>query len=185
LGPIITFHTYSGQSKRHAHYDDSSQDRDPKDLNTFNDIIGGRDAIEKSKKLIDFFAAKTRWEDGVAAFLAEEVFALDKKATHSNAEVDERFGLPDTSGEQSLTIGPDASYEQSQYGFERKLALLEDGLACGQPMPAESRAHSLGQLKSRFRGSFMTALRYTVITVGLLLVLVMGQILGRAITWRV
>ncbi|KAJ0327672.1 hypothetical protein COL5a_005642 [Colletotrichum fioriniae] len=97
LGPIITFHTYSGQSKRHAHYDESKQPRSPRDLDSFNHIIGARDAIDKSIKLINFYAQKTKWEDGVRDFFADEVFVLDSNATLSNPQVDERFGSPDTS----------------------------------------------------------------------------------------
>ncbi|KAK2740623.1 hypothetical protein CKAH01_18569 [Colletotrichum kahawae] len=98
LGPVITFHTYSGQSDRHSHYDGSKLKRVPKDLDTFNSIIGAREAINKSKKLINLFAQKTKWEDGVRDFLANEVFALDPHVTPSNPQVDERFGLQDTSG---------------------------------------------------------------------------------------
>lgn len=70
----------------------------PRDLDTFNNIIGARDGIDKSRKLINFFAQKTKWEDGVRDFLDQEVFALDSNVTLSNSQVDERFGLPDTSG---------------------------------------------------------------------------------------
>ncbi|KAK1846719.1 hypothetical protein CCHR01_10637 [Colletotrichum chrysophilum] len=98
LGPVITFHTYANQSDRHSHYDGSKLKRVPKDLDTFNNAIGAREGIDKSRKLINFFAQKTKWEDGVRDFLHQEVFALDSNVTLSNSQVDERFGLPDTSG---------------------------------------------------------------------------------------
>ncbi|KAK1494048.1 hypothetical protein CTAM01_09239 [Colletotrichum tamarilloi] len=148
LGPIITFHTYSGQSKRHAHYDESKQPRSPRDLDSFNHIIGARDAIDKSIKLINFYAQKTKWEDGVRDFFANEVFVLDSNATLSNPQVDERFGSPDTSSQS--TLGADRlADEEYQMGMERKMAMLESGLAFSERVSLEPRSRCLGQLSHR------------------------------------
>ncbi|KXH61054.1 hypothetical protein CNYM01_11557 [Colletotrichum nymphaeae SA-01] len=136
LGPIITFHTYSGQSKRHAHYDESKQPRSPSDLDSFNHIIGARDAIDKSIKLINHYAQKTKWEDGVRDFFANEVFVLDSNATLSNPQVDERLGSPDTSSQSTLEADRVAD-EEYRMGMERKMAMLESGLAFSERVSPE------------------------------------------------
>ncbi|KAF7441486.1 hypothetical protein A1F99_142160 [Pyrenophora tritici-repentis] len=135
LGPLITFHTYLNQSSRHDHYDDSdSDDLSPRDLNSFNKIIGARDAIDKCTTLINFFAAKTRWDDGVREFLDNEVYELDQRVTRSNAQVDERFGLPDTCGVLAVEKVGDSREGDEEYtaGLERKMLMLEGGLAYTQ-----------------------------------------------------
>lgn len=91
-GPVLCFHTYSSQdSDRHSHYDSRAGDEDPspRDLTTFNEIVGARNAIQASTTLINFFARKTRWEEGVSDFLENCVFELDKDSRPSNHFVDE------------------------------------------------------------------------------------------------
>ncbi|KAK1709180.1 hypothetical protein BDP67DRAFT_523302, partial [Colletotrichum lupini] len=161
LGPIITFHTYSGQSKRHAHYDESKQPRSPRDLDSFNHIIGARDAIDNSIKLINFYAQKTKWEDGVRDFFANEVFVLDSNATLSNPQVDERFGSPDTSSQS--TLGADRlADEEYQMGMERKMAMLESGLAFSERVSLEPRSRCLGQLSHRCTNPILMFLKLLV-----------------------
>ncbi|OHE98689.1 hypothetical protein CORC01_05955 [Colletotrichum orchidophilum] len=174
LGPIITFHTYSGQSKRHAHYDESKQPRNPRDLDSFNHIIGARDAIEKSIKLINFYAQKTKWEDGVRGFLANEVFVLDPNATLSNPQVDERFGLPETSGQSTLEADRLAD-EEYQLGMERKMAMLEGGLAFAEHVPSGRRPGCLGQLPHRFTGLLFMFAKFLFAFVGISCAIVLGQ----------
>ncbi|KAJ8131011.1 hypothetical protein O1611_g2614 [Lasiodiplodia mahajangana] len=91
-GAIINFHCYLGQdSDLHSHYDglEDAPLPSPTNLDSFNSIIGARNAIAASKKLIDFWADGTRWEDGVETFLRTEVFAIDPDATPSNSQVDQ------------------------------------------------------------------------------------------------
>ncbi|RMZ72853.1 serine protease abc transporter b family tagd [Pyrenophora seminiperda CCB06] len=151
LGPLITFHTYTGQGDRHDHYDDSDDERKPRDVETFNKIIGARDAIDKCTTLINFFAAKTKWNDGVSDFLDNDVYKLDEKVTSSNAQVDERFGLPETSGVMATTAAEED--EEYRVGMERKMLLLEGGLAYAQPQAASGgmldklRVRMVGTLK--------------------------------------
>ncbi|EDU46453.1 hypothetical protein Ptr902_04022 [Pyrenophora tritici-repentis] len=154
LGPLITFHTYLNQSSRHDHYDDSdSDDLSPRDLNSFNKIIGARDAIDKCTTLINFFAAKTRWDDGVREFLDNEVYELDQRVTRSNAQVDERFGLPDTCGVLAVEKVGDSREGDEEYtaGLERKMLMLEGGLAYTQPQAS---------VVSSLRGKMVGVLKY-------------------------
>ncbi|KAF2198768.1 hypothetical protein GQ43DRAFT_474240 [Delitschia confertaspora ATCC 74209] len=181
LGPIITFHTYKDQSDRHKHYDESNQDRDPKDLNSFNHIIGARCAIDKSKKLIDFYATKTKWEDGVSDFLANEVFALDKKVTRSNAEVDERFALPETSGTVCVQQAYHDDDETYRMGLERKMALLEGGLAYMQPAGVDDRAHGISRLCRGFYPAVLATLKYIMMSVGILVLFVLAIFIMRTL----
>ena len=89
-GPIVSFHCYSGQdSDRHSHYDSLEGEAPvPKRLDTFNKIVGARDAIEKSIVLIKFSTGGAKWEDGVKDFLEQEVFALARNPKPANSEVD-------------------------------------------------------------------------------------------------
>ncbi|KAI0116688.1 hypothetical protein F4814DRAFT_257661 [Daldinia grandis] len=91
-GAVINFHCYAGQdSDIHAHYDglEDAPLPVPKDLNSFNSVIGARNAIEASRNLINFWVAETKWEDGVETFLKTEIFAVDKAAGPSNSQVDQ------------------------------------------------------------------------------------------------
>ncbi|OTB05585.1 hypothetical protein M426DRAFT_260087 [Hypoxylon sp. CI-4A] len=124
-GAIITFHSYGGQdSHRHAHYD-GLEDKPlpvPKKLDSFNSIIGARNAIENCKTLINYFAGGTKWEDGVQSFLEKEVFPLDEQARPSNSQVDEAD--PATFLKSRIVPKCDPGY---QIGFEKKLVDLETG----------------------------------------------------------
>lgn len=91
-GPVVVFHSYDGQKRdRHSHYDglETGALPVPKDLDSFNAILGARSAIEADTKLINYFAARTKWEDGVEHFLKTEVFAIDQEAKPANSQVDE------------------------------------------------------------------------------------------------
>ena len=146
-GPIIAFHIYKGQDKdRHSHYDGLTGDLPlPKNLNSFNSILGARNAIDASTRLINLIVAKKNWDDTVRNFLSDEVFALDEKVQPGNSEVDPDYlsdnVLPsqqDTvetceksdkhalADEDNNTLRDQLSYSQ---GIMRKLALLESGTA--------------------------------------------------------
>ncbi|KAI0097562.1 hypothetical protein GGR51DRAFT_540722 [Nemania sp. FL0031] len=123
-GAIINFHCYNGQdSDLHSHYDglEDGPLPSPTNLESFNSIIGARNAIAASKKLIDFWADRTRWEDGVEAFLRTEVFAIDPDATPSNSQVDQSGPI---SFHHRHLPGEDVDIEY-QAGLQRKLASLD------------------------------------------------------------
>lgn len=125
-GAVINFHHYDGQnSDRHSHYDglEGVSLPVPKDLDSFNSIIGARNAIEGCKKLINFWADAVKWEDGVETFLKTEVFALDKDVSPSNNQVDEAG--PVSLSCRSFTGGD--MHSEYQVGLQRKLANLEIG----------------------------------------------------------
>lgn len=95
LGPVVAFHSYVGQNAdRHGHYDSLNGGAlpNPKDLNSFNGLLGARDAIDVCLTFINFYAAKTPWEAGVQQFLDGQVFALDPNAQPANSDVDQRLG---------------------------------------------------------------------------------------------
>ncbi|KAI1323314.1 hypothetical protein F5Y16DRAFT_384235 [Xylariaceae sp. FL0255] len=122
-GPVITFHTYKDQSDHHAHYDGLPEGQGvpvPQNLDSFNTIIGARDAISACTKLIDFWAEKRDWDGGVHQFLETEVFALDKDARDSDNGVDQRdpvFARLNTY---------DNAYDMEYHaGLQRKLASLD------------------------------------------------------------
>ena len=183
LGPIITFHNYNGQSSRHKHFDTSEAERTPKDFSSFNNIIGARDAIEKSKTLIDFYAAKTKWDDGVNKFLADVVFALDEKVTHSNAEVDEHFGLPETSGTRAVVdVYEDRSGDPEYFlGLERKVMMLEGGLAHNQSVPAAMRTVRCLQMLKPSGWVVLTISKYLMAFIGVLLIFILARVLTKTL----
>ncbi|KAI1641846.1 uncharacterized protein F4817DRAFT_362748 [Daldinia loculata] len=119
-GAVINFHCYAGQnSDQHAHYDglEDAPLPVPKNLDSFNSIIGARNAIEGCRKLIDFWADGTKWEDGVETFLHTEIFAIDQAASPSNSQVDQ-------SGPISLSCCRFTSrntHVEYQAGLRRKL----------------------------------------------------------------
>ncbi|KAI0443549.1 hypothetical protein F4803DRAFT_514604 [Xylaria telfairii] len=91
-GAIINFHCYKGQDTDiHSHYDglEGAPLPVPNNLDSFNSIIGARNAIEGCTKLINFWAEATKWEDGVETLLRTEIIVIDKDARPSNSEVDQ------------------------------------------------------------------------------------------------
>lgn len=84
-----------------------------------------------STKLINHYAAKTKWEGegGVCSFFDTEVFPLDRDVEPSNTDVDERFGLPKTSRSPTVTDANSTGSKQHQERLPVKVALLESGLA--------------------------------------------------------
>ncbi len=117
----------------------------PRKLDTFNEIIGARSAIDASIKLINYYHAKTKWDDGVRQFLSDDIFALDKDVQPANTQVDPEVicthsmhlhqATLGTAGEDgsSVTNGQNESVDVGEdpyaAGFTRKLDLLEGGLA--------------------------------------------------------
>ncbi|KAF5022677.1 hypothetical protein F66182_5225 [Fusarium sp. NRRL 66182] len=124
-GSILCFHAYNDQDgDRHSHYDDKNGERDPapRDVTTFNEIVGARNAIDGCTALINFFVQKARWEDGVKQFLEEEIFVLDHDARPSDNFTDEVV-IPYPYHDQD-----EKCVFKYQSGFERKYASLEAGV---------------------------------------------------------
>jgi len=87
---VLNFHSYDGQdSHRHDLYDQPNGSMTAGDLESFNKVVGARDAIDKCAQLARFWAEKTKWEDGVGDFLRMKVFSIHEKATGSNIDVDD------------------------------------------------------------------------------------------------
>lgn len=91
-GAILNFHTYFGQNgDKHGHYDHPFDAiPDPEDLGNldqWNGMIGCRDAVDKCIALARMRFEGKKWDDGVARFLDEEVFAVDERATPANNHV--------------------------------------------------------------------------------------------------
>ncbi|KAJ1324700.1 hypothetical protein MN608_09403 [Microdochium nivale] len=91
-GAILNFHTYFGQNgSKHAHYDHSSVTiADPENLanlDQWNGMIGCRDAVDKCVALARMRFDGKGWDDGVAKFLEEQVFAVDENATPANDHI--------------------------------------------------------------------------------------------------
>lgn len=186
LGPIITFHNYNGQDpKRHSHFDTidgAIESIVPNNLDTFNGIIGARDAIEMSKIFINFYVSKTKWEDGVEAFLSKKVFALDEHPTRSNNEVDEHFGKSYT---DVASMEMQSRYEDYEYreGMERKLMMLETGLAhtdhsqhCAVTQPGR-----FYQWLKKPQGTVLKIVKYVLAFVGLVLAFMVGSLMMKAL----
>ncbi|KAF5689336.1 hypothetical protein FCIRC_1440 [Fusarium circinatum] len=121
-GSILCFHTYNDQDgDRHAHYDDKDGEQDPapRDVTTFNEMIGARNAIMGCTEMINLFIKKTPWKEGVKKFLEDEIFVLDRDAKPSDHFTDESV--------VSYVYAQRDEEIQYRVGLERKLASLEEG----------------------------------------------------------
>ncbi|KAI1109763.1 hypothetical protein F5Y14DRAFT_466375 [Nemania sp. NC0429] len=123
-GAVLNFHCYKGQnSDLHSHYDgvEDAPLPVPKNLDSFNSIIGARNAIEGCKKLINFWFAGTQWEGEVKTFLQTDVYAIDPDASPSNSQVDQT-GPISFSCRHGAGDKVDVEY---QAGLQGKLTLLD------------------------------------------------------------
>lgn len=106
-GPIVSFHTYGTQDEdRHSFYDglEGARIPNPRDLNSFNRLLGARDAINACILLVNAFARKQSWEE-LRRELETGVFAIDPNAKPCNSAVDGSIpGLDYTYAEESLHI---------------------------------------------------------------------------------
>lgn len=87
---IRNFHSYKNQDDhRHGAYDKAPNPEklDPTYLESFNETIGARDAIDKCTQLAKYWKEKKKWEGDVKNFVYG-VFKLADGATASNIEVD-------------------------------------------------------------------------------------------------
>lgn len=164
-GSILAFHSYSGQDDhRHSHYDSlEGTEPVPKHLDTFNSIIGARDAIDRSVKLIKFFVAGTKWEDGVKQFLEEDVFAITKGAQPANGDVDSNVG-------SCRSIASFSLEDQYIASMQQKLASLDGGFV--EDLEAVRRAQAWAK-----HGRKLSMRRVMLVLLGLVL-FVFGTILS-------
>jgi hypothetical protein len=90
-GEVENFHTYRGQGKEHGKYDKplDGSSPDPTDLSTFNSLLGGRDAIDASIKVLDMWQTNTAWDanGGPKELLEGTIFKISPNATDSDATV--------------------------------------------------------------------------------------------------
>lgn len=124
-GSIVCFHTYNDQDgDRHSHYDDKDGEVDPtpRDVTTFNETIGARNAIDACTELINLFVKKTQWDDGVKQFLEDDIFVLDRCARPADRFTDESV-VSDL-----YTYEEKAKEFDYEAGLQRKLASLEAGV---------------------------------------------------------
>ena len=90
LGAIENFHSYKDQGSAHAdldHWDSDFPDMNPAEPSSFNSLWGARMGQEKGAKLLDFWDAGIKWDEGVKEWLLQEVFNLSPKATPSDNTV--------------------------------------------------------------------------------------------------
>lgn len=163
-GPIICFHTYNDQDgDRHGHYDDKDgeQDPDPKDVTTFNEMVGARNAIDGCTNLINLFIKKTRWDDGVKQFLEDDIFVLDPCAKPSDHFTDESvisYVYQDREKSQEFDY---------QAGLQRKLASLEEGSVMSLAPEGDLRRRSRVVSVLAMMCLLMNAMLFTIFTMRL------------------
>ena len=91
-GEVENFHCYRGQdSESHGKYDKPQGGTpDPTNLSTFNSLLGARDAIEASIKLLNMWTANTPWEaaGGPKELLEGVIFKLSAGVSPSDATVE-------------------------------------------------------------------------------------------------
>jgi len=90
-GEVENFHCYRGQDHElHAKYDEiDASTVDIDDLDTFNPLIGARDSVEMSGRLLALWRAQTRWDaaDGPKDLLTNTIFKLSPNVTPADTKV--------------------------------------------------------------------------------------------------
>lgn len=163
-GSIICFHTYNDQDgDRHGHYDDKDgeQDPDPKDVTTFNEMVGARNAIDGCTNLINLFIKKTKWDEGVKQFLEDDIFVLDPCAKPSDHFTDEcviSYVYQDREKSQEFDY---------QAGLQRKLATLEEGSVMSLAPEGDLRRRSRVVSVLAMMCLLMNAMLFTIFTMRL------------------
>jgi hypothetical protein len=90
FGEVENFHCYRGQDhKLHDKYDLPLASVQADDLASFNYLLGGRDAIWASTRLLDMWQARVPWADlgGPKDFLEATIFKLAATATSADTTV--------------------------------------------------------------------------------------------------
>jgi hypothetical protein len=87
-GAVENFHTYVGQPSSHGTFDDFDQKKmHPNDLSSFDPLLGARDAIDRCVKMINFWVAKTPYEQGPKALIEQDIFVVSPNVTPSDNTV--------------------------------------------------------------------------------------------------
>lgn len=87
-GAVENFHTYVGQPSSHGTFDDFSEKKmHPNDLSSFDPLLGARDAIDRCVKMINFWVAKTPYEQGPKDLIEKDIFVISPSATASDNTV--------------------------------------------------------------------------------------------------
>lgn len=100
FGAVITFHSYLGQNAdNHSEFDgDPTNDWytttsiDYEELDTYNSLVGARNAIDYCTQLLKFWHDGIEWDHGPRQLL-ETIFTLDGNATVSDVTVNEAIQL--------------------------------------------------------------------------------------------
>ena len=89
-GEVENFHCYRGQdAAAHSAFDTTDASAlDLADLKTFNGLIGARDAIDYSAKVLDLWKAKKPWAAGPKQLFEDVIFKLSPTATPADTKVD-------------------------------------------------------------------------------------------------
>lgn len=89
-GAVENFHSYRGQSaEEHDRYDSPPNTLRPTDLTSFNGMVGAREAVEVSSRVLSRWRAGTPWAatDGPKEYLEGTVFAISPDATPADSTV--------------------------------------------------------------------------------------------------
>jgi hypothetical protein len=88
-GAILNFHSYAGQGSEHGAWDIVGiAGMDSRNLESFNRIPGGRNALDHSIQMINYWVNKTPWESGPKEYLETKVFVVHKDATPAVNKID-------------------------------------------------------------------------------------------------
>jgi hypothetical protein len=80
---VLNFHNYPNAN--HDAWDAYDKDKmDISDPASFNELVGARDAIDKVTKMVNFWVAKTPYNNGPKDLVEKEIFAVDHSATPSD-----------------------------------------------------------------------------------------------------
>ena len=86
-GEIENFHCYKGQDHKMHDKDDTLKGSDPNTLDSFNALLGGRDAIGYCIRVLDFWNTKTSYAAGPKDLFETEIFSLAATATPADTTV--------------------------------------------------------------------------------------------------
>lgn len=173
-GPIVSFHTYGTQDEdRHSFYDglEGAHVPNPRDIGSFNRLLGARDAINACILLINAFARKQSWSE-LRPEMETRVFAIDPNAKPCNSAVDNSIpGLDFAYGEET----DHAPEEPAYYSGLAEKGMFLDPEAGTQPCAAMQHQH--GKV-TWLRGLVLTL---TILVVLLLTMWLKGCVFGNLI----
>ncbi|KAF3049543.1 hypothetical protein E8E11_001466 [Didymella keratinophila] len=131
-GPIVSFHTYGTQDEdRHPFYDglEGASVPNPRDIGSFNRLLGARDAINACVLLINPFARKQLWTE-LRREMETWVFAIGPNEKPCNSAVDKSIPDLNYAYAEETEYTPEATYHT---GLDEMTMLLDpeaDTLLC-------------------------------------------------------